>query len=378
MDKSAVLLNDAERKRASVCRIARTAVENDHPKEILESRYYFQYGRYVHAYRIPFNFMIRYTSVGSIRLAYRVATVAILLALFAAHLGRVTSALRASDTSRAAAAFGFAAITAALLLFSGLDIFSQSLTHGPSDIVLFAAFAWLSLKPTCATVCTGGEAAALGALAFGFDFLHGTVPMMLAIIVGCAGLRAFGNELPVPLRSTVRLVIAFVVGIAGAVAIKLAATMSVAGLAAVPTFFRPLIYRMTGHRISSPNDDVFTMLDVARSLAASAGNIGWGEKWVPIVALMAALTFALFAFKRVVSGAVRPRQRLAIFTALASIAVIFVWYAVFLNHTAVHAMWMVRLLAWPIGMGCACLVLGIVSSRGRSPDLIAPKQSHFT
>ena len=56
--------------------------------------------------------------------------------------------------------------------------------------------------------------------------------------------------------------------------------------------------------------------------------------------------------------------------ALASIAVIFVWYAVFRNHTAIHAKWMVRLLAWPIGMGCACLVLALASGRGSSKAAI--------
>jgi hypothetical protein len=348
------LLNDAHGKLVSECAIARAAVADDNPRKLFKPERYFSYGRYIHAYRIPFNLLITYTEVGPIRVAYRITAILILLGTIAAQVVRLTSALRASNSGRAVAAYCFANIAVALLLFSGLDLFAQSLTHGPSDIVLFSAFAWLSLRPPLLNIRTDGEAAAFGALAFGFDFLHGTVPMMLAILVGCAGLRAFGNRMPVRFMSTVRLVVAFMTGVVAAVAIKLAAVLSVQGWAKVQDFFGELTYRMSGN--------AFTLTDIVWALGGAAHEIGWGQTSVALLAVISGIAFALFALMRLVSGAIEPEKRQAVLTALASIAVIFVWFMVFRNHTVLHSGWMVRLLAWPIGMGCACLVLALASA----------------
>jgi hypothetical protein len=353
--------HDAQGKPVPECTIARAAVAGDNPRGIFKPVQYFSYGRYIHAYRIPFNLLIRYFDVGPIRAAYRICAILLLLATIAAQLGRVASAMRASRPARAVAASCFAGIAAALLLFSGLDLFAQSLTHGPSDILLFSAFAWLSLRGPLSNIRADGEAAALGALAFGFDFLHGTIPMMLAILVGCAALRAFGNALPVRWPSIVRLVAAFTTGIFAAVAVKLAALWSVLGWGGVTSFFGRLIYRING--------DSFTLKDEVWALGAAAHEIGWGVTWVAVLVVAAGLAGALFALVRAVSGPVEPEKRQAIVAALASIAVIFVWYIVFRNHTALHAGWMVRLLAWPIGMGCACLALALAS--GRKPAATA-------
>jgi hypothetical protein len=346
-----VLLVDAQGNRRTECSIAIQAVQSAFPRELLPPDRYFPYSRYVHGYRIPFHVFISAVPLAEIRLLYRTVVVTLLILILAGQVYRSYRAFGSSDRSQGAAALAFAGITTSLLLFSGIDLFSQSLTHGPSDIILIAALGWLSLRPYRPGIKFDVVVAALAGLAFGFDFMHGTVPMMLAIILGSMALQAFAAREQILPIDLVRSCGAFFLGVSGAVAAKLLAVLAVVGWEGVASFFGQLSYRLGG--------DNYALADVVGALRASTVMIGWGMSFFPKAAVILGLAAAAGAALLVLFGRMAAWRRMAVLTALLSIATILAWYALFRNHTAIHAGFMVRLLAWPIGAGPACLLLAM-------------------
>ncbi len=359
-------LTDAEGNIVSQCTIARTAVYSDRPLEVFEAEAYFSYGRYVHAYRIPFNLAVTLGPLSTLRMIYRIVGVAILLGLVAVHGTRGMTALRTSGLRAAALPFSFAAIAAAFLGLFGLDLFGPSFTHGPADILLFAAFGWLSLRRTLPD--SGGwdfSAALLAALAFGFDFLHGTIPLMFAILLGCTALRSFEANIPLRFADVFRLVFSFGLATAAALATKLLALFALVGSEGLAGYFGQLSARMSGadHSIG----------DVIFALRYGTAQIGWGYG-APIQLMVAiALLSALYALLLLPTRRVAARDRTVLVTGLASMAAIFIWYMLFRNHTAIHTWWMVRLLTWVIVMGPACLFMALVSGRESLGKTASPR-----
>ncbi len=356
-------MTDAAGDRLPECTIARRAVFSDRPLEIFEAERYYSYGRYVHSYRIPFNLAVALGPLSNLRMIYRVAGVAILLCLLVIHGARALSALRASGVRAAAVPFSFCAIAGAFLFLFGLDLFGPSFTHGPADILLFIAFGWLSLRPSLPGA--GGwdlAAALLAALAFGFDFLHGTVPLMFALLLGCAALRSIDAERSLRLVDVGRITFSFGLATVAALATKLFALFVLVGSKELAGYFGQLSHRMggAGHSI----------WDVIYALRYGSYQIGWGYGG-PIQFLVAvALVSALLALFLLPTRWVAAQERMALVTALASIAAIIAWYMLFRNHTAIHTWWMVRLLTWVIVMGPTCLLLALISGRRGQRDQV--------
>ncbi len=356
-----VPLLDAQGNVQTECAIAIAAVQSASPRELLPQESYFPYSRYVHGYRIPFQLLISAVSLADIRVLYRAVVVALLILVLAGQLFRCRRALARSDRSQAVAALAFAGVSASFLAFSGIDLFAQSLTHGPSDMILYAALGWLSFRPFRPGVKFDLTVAGLAGLAFGFDFLHGTVPMMLAIIIGSTALQAFAAQAQIRPMVLARLLGAFVLGAGGAVAAKLLAVLVLIGWDGVFLFFSQLAYRVGG--------EGFSLIDVVRALAANAVLLGWGIEPAPYLALLLAVLGAAGAiFLLLFDRRMPPWRKMAVLTGLLSIAAILAWYAIFRNHTVIHAGFMVRMLAWPIGMGPACLLLAAFALReGEAP-----------
>jgi hypothetical protein len=360
-------LSDSDATRITECRIARDAVYSDDPTALYEAERYYPYSRYVHAFRIPFNLLVSVTPVSTIRAIYRWSAVGLLGVLLAVAVVRGLRARRSGELDRAAAFLGFATIAGAFLAFYGLDLFGTSLTHGPADLLLYAALAWLALgarEPTPGAWDV--TAAVLGALAFGFEFLHGTLPLMVAIILGAAALRNLASGSRCGVAGAARLVGAFALGTAGALAAKLLAIYGLEGADGVRGFLGQLHYRMDG--------EDFSLRDVVRFLNWAIFQIGWGSRGLALAALAAGMAGALLAAGLLAFGQVRREDRTVVLTALASIAVIFAWYPLFRNHSAIHAAFMVRLLVWPIGMGLACVwIVWAGRSAGRPKQEGAPE-----
>jgi len=345
-----VVFNDYPiQTKLTECQIARTATFSNNPRELFSPKIYFPYYRYIHAYRIPFNILIEITSVDVIRIIYRCVIILLLLTTILCHVWRTIHSIRLEQVRAAAASACFVIVASGMGIFSGLDLFAQSLTHGPSDILIFSAFAWLSLRKDSLGVRYDIQVATLGALAFAFDFLHGTIPLTLAIVLGCAGLRAFGRAAPAPLASAGRAATVFVVGVVAAAATKLLTLIAVSGWHDITGFYYQLRYRMDGGEHS--------LAQAASALWSSSSHIAGGLSMVGGAAIAFSLLCTLIVPVAAFMPSISSKDRRAILTAWLSMCTIFCWYVVFRAHSAVHAPFMVRLLAWPISMGPACLMM---------------------
>ncbi len=345
-------LLDPQGKVRQECSIAVDAVQSDHPREMLPRAYYLPYDRYVHGYRIPFHVLISVGSLADIRFLYRVLVVGLLLLVIVAHLSRLYRSCRCSTPAEWVSHAGFAVIPASILLFSGIDYYAQSLTHGPSDILLIAAYAWLSLRPLPQGLEADLRTAMLGGLAFGFEFLHGTLPVMLAMVLGCTALHSFRLHTAISSLEVTRSVAACIAGATGAALAKILAAMTALGPTAIAAFLGQLTYRMGG--------EDYLLSEVVARLQSSLHMIAWGVAPIGQLAVVAGIMSALAALLAALFGKMARWRRMAVITALLSIGVIFTWYALFRNHTAIHALFMVRMLAWPIGMGPVALLLAVM------------------
>src|SRR5207247_7192308 len=86
----------------------------------------------------------------------------------------------------------FVLLSLIFMRFYGLAFFAPSLTHAPSDILLFVAIAvmsWLNL-PSTSSRLLGVLGGIFGALVVAFDFLHGALPLGLAALLGCVAMKA--------------------------------------------------------------------------------------------------------------------------------------------------------------------------------------------
>ena len=332
------------------CQLARASVYADEPRSLYENERYLPYSRYVHAYRIPFNLMIYVAPASTIREIYRWAGVLSLIGVVAAHIYRTVVATGPKRLEKVTSYIGFAILSGTFLAYFGLDLFGPSFTHGPADLLLFLALAWLSLF---ARDPHGGAwvltSAVLGALAFSFEFLHGTLPLMIAIILGAAALRAFAASRELSLADLAVLIGAFGLGTAGSIAAKLTAVFAVEGTEVIHVLSNKLVFYTAG---GDPS-----YFELAGRLFRALDFIGWGSRVPVLLALCIGGCGAVLATVALTTGLLRPALRSAIFASLVSIAIIPIWYAVFLNHSWIHAQFMVRLLAWPIGMGLVCLLL---------------------
>jgi hypothetical protein len=125
----------------------------------------------------------------------------------------------------------------------------------------------------------------------------------------------------------------------------------IAFLADQESFASLLLYRMFG----APSPESGTSLTLGYLLASYrrwSSLIGWGSPNVGTALVLAAL--ALFAIESWrTRNITMPPVLLACWL---GVAVLLVWAAVFLNHTAVHPYFMARLLVIPV-IGAAILVM---------------------
>src|SRR5437867_13103199 len=99
---------------------------------------------------------------------------------------------RPSEGDHVSQAVFFVMLSLLFMRFYGLRLFAPSLTHAPSDILLFVAIAVMSLLNITRTsdrmLCV--LCGIFGALVFALDFLHGALPLGLAALIGCVAMKA--------------------------------------------------------------------------------------------------------------------------------------------------------------------------------------------
>jgi hypothetical protein len=320
----------------------------------------------MHAFRLPAYLLLEKFDVGAIRRLYRMLAFGGLVMILVTHmllmLWRVERAdKRLREGAHVFQGVFFVMLSLIFMRFYGLELFAPSLTHAPSDILIFITIAVISLLNITSTsyrmLC--GLCGIFGALVFAFEFLHGALPLGLAALLGCVAMKADRQASVGQIATTVFLSGAsFMVGAGAALLVKLVTVAVTFGPQAVADFFAQLHYRTTGGR-GGALSDVWIRLNESLDVLFFEDS-RFSRALLVVTGLVLSVAYGM-AHARATRTSVVQAHAL-----LLSVLVIGLWYVVFRNHTVIHAGSMVRLLVWPLiaTVGMVIVTISGVAHRG--------------
>ena len=321
------------------------------------------YHRYLHGQRVVAALALAAVSPAALGWITLTANAALLLLVLVPALRRWNAGWRER---------GYAAIAATLLAFAGLWLFGIYFSFGLSDLVLAAFLA-------CAYhfgVARGGERGFVTTVAlFGtatalFEFLTGGIPFGLALLLGVVALDGPADRTGL-LRRAFHGSVIFILSVALTFAVKLALVLLLVDPNVLADFRSALATRvgatfaemlppqeiawLAAHGIEPSRLDehwIFALAYMLARLGYATFVVGYGS---PILG-MAIMGIAVVASAMLLLRRARAVRHDAIGSArwlilLASALVMPVWSVIFLNHTLLHAIWMVRPFAWFIALG---------------------------
>ncbi|HYH23007.1 MAG TPA: hypothetical protein VD995_30720 [Azospirillum sp.] len=329
----------------------------------------YVYHRYLHGHRLFARVLAPYVpplALGAITL---VATHALVLVLLGAALAQAAARGGAGSAPGRARDHAFAALALAFLLFYGLGLFGWNFSLALPDVVIlgFILFAYrypLGRLGERAFVLT---VAGFGVLTAVFEFLTGGIPLGLTVLLGMVALGEAPDRRALVWRAVLGTAV-FGTAIAACFAIKLAFLVLYAGPGEAATFFASLSERTGGRFVYG-----LTPADLARAqhfgfdLGAAEGRLlpslayllfrlgeashriafGSGALGTAVLAGATVLvpTLAVLAW-RAPAGADARLPRAETVLLLLTPLVLLLWFLAFVNHTILHAVWMVRVLVW--------------------------------
>jgi len=304
--------------------------------------------------------------------------VLLLVLIPAAHRGRAPGAWRDR---------GFAAIAAMLLLFDGLWLFGIYFSFSLSDLVLagFLAMAYHhglahAPEPKFATAV-----AWFGVATAAFEVLTGGIPFGLALLLGVVALDGPADATALLRRAWHGSVI-FMLAILVSFVCKLALVTLLVDPNALTDFRAAFATRLGVGPISAlPAHELAWVASLGIDVAAIGHS--WGLSVLYMLARLGYATFVIgygspvagmliigLAFGATVVLLIRrlrhstdaaTRMRLALLSV--SALVMPVWSLVFLSHTLLHAIWMVRPFAWFVALA-GLLALWPAADHSRVPS----------
>jgi hypothetical protein len=324
------------------------------------------YHRYLHGQRVFAALALAIVSPEALGWITLLGNAVLLLAVFFPALRRHNAGWRER---------GYAVIAATLLLFDGLWLFGIYFSFGLSDLVLATFLAWAYYSGSAhreeSSFVTAVALFGVGTAVF--EFLTGGIPFGLALMLGIVALDG-PAEREALLRRAFHGTIIFAIAIVLTFAFKLALVM---------LFVDPNVLTDFGTALSTRLGSTFAQNIPAQEIAwLSAHGIDVSaleRHWFLALAYMLArLGYATFVIgygspvfgMAIMGGAVlssailfvqrardrdsvaRTRLLILLFSAL----VMPLWSVVFLNHTLLHAIWMVRPFAWFIALAGILLV----------------------
>lgn len=319
------------------------------------------YHRYLHGQRVFAALALAVVSPQALGWITLLANVVLLLSVLVPALRRRHDSWRNR---------GYAVIAATLLLFDGLWLFGIYFTFGLSDLVL-AAFLACSYHCKLANAPEPKFAVAValfGAATAIFEFLTGGIPFGFALLLGIIALEGPADR-DALLRRAFHGTCIFALAIALTFAIKLTLVMLFVDPSVLADFRGALSTRVgssfvanlppseiawvSAHGIDVASHDrhwAFAVLYMLARLGYATFVIGYGSPVLGMSIMGAAVlaTAALLVRHSRVRRDSTSRTRLLIL--FASALVMPVWSLAFLNHTLLHAIWMVRPFAWFIAL----------------------------
>ena len=320
------------------------------------------YHRYLHGQRI-FAVLVR-----AVISPYALGWITLLLNALFLLLVLVPAARRSASGRRDAwRERGYAAIAAMLLFFSGLWLFGIYFSFGLSDLVL-AVFLAYAYHRRVAEVRFAAAVAVFGVCTAIFEFLTGGIPFGLALLLGVVALDGPPDR-NVLLRRAFHGTVIFAGAIVLTFAIKIALVMLFVDASALADFRSSLAVRVGSSFVASlPPQEiawlsrfgidvatlerswVLTVLYMLARLGYATFVIGYGSPVLGMTIMGAAVIVVVVMFIRHARKPEDDIARTRLLILFASALVMPLWSLVFLSHTLLHAIWMVRPFAWYIAL----------------------------
>ncbi|MEJ0076074.1 MAG: hypothetical protein WDO17_11605 [Alphaproteobacteria bacterium] len=319
------------------------------------------YHRYLHGQRVFAALALAVVSPAALGWITLLANALLLLSVLVPALRRRNEGWREH---------GYAAIAATLLLFDGLWLFGIYFSFSISDLVL-AAFVACAYH---AGIARGDERRFVTAVAlFGvataiFEFLTGGIPFGLALLLGLVALdgpadrdallwRAFHGSLifalAIALTFAIKLVLVMLFVDPNVLADFRSALSTRVGASFIDSLPPQEVAWLAAHGIDVASLDrhwIFALLYMLARLAYATFVIGFGSPVLGMIIMGAAVIASAALLIRRWRNAPRGVARTRLLILLGSALVMPAWSLVFVNHTLLHAVWMVRPFAWFIAL----------------------------
>jgi len=331
---------------ANPCAILKKLISGTPPDAEL-----YYYDRYVHGATVLLRYLLPHFRIGQIRSLYRATLTGILVAGLALTLIGIARYRRFAE-------FAVLAITfLALTRFFGLESFSQSLGHGPADLIAatyvlsIAVMVSAPVGPAVVIIA----AALFGSLTIVFELFTGGVPLGLAMVIGLASLGVRSEDQSREFMLTSCATVAFCAAAVVTYLLKVAATSYIAGPGVIADIAGQLVHYSPGSELG-PN--VFAAAAaIARSIGVLAGGMTLLASAFALGAIAAGGYGLRYTLRQVSSPAIRRRTILL----AVSVLPIPAWFMVFPNQVAIHAWFMDRIIVWVIAAGFSVFLLAIVA-----------------
>ncbi len=366
------------------CETLREFLEN--PQTAPVDKYYH---RYLQGFRTPAAILFTFMSVN---LAFKsILFISIALLLVGLYSGgkRAVGATRAAVTveGRYAALQSETPtflILVSFALFFGLSEFGARITHGLWGVAIIGFIVWAfntdlyRMRFARFVVAI----ALFGALIAQFEFFTGAAPLGLAVTIGIVALRSQhvveASEFWERIWTAAS---AFFVGFVACYLFKLLVVGLVFGWAELGTMSGKLTERAWGDYTDEINIATalefgfdprgqstyspYSLFFVIAKLAYSTTSIAFGSRIMGICAVAAGVISLLVGAVYLLFRRQQTVQRPVVYALLLSVAVIPVWYLLFLGHTIVHTRFMVRPLVWIIAIGAIFACWTVIDLRRR-------------
>jgi hypothetical protein len=315
----------------------------------------YHYDRYVHGAVVTLRYLLPRHEISHIRAMYRRALTGTLVIGFGLCLIGIARGKRVP-------AFAVLAVTfLALLRFFGLEFFSQSLGHGPADLIIasYAVAITLMLFTSTGPVLAVLAAAIFGGLTVVFELFTGGVPLGLAMVLGLSSLAVRPDARPRGIRVALWAASAFLIAAAVVYLLKLLTVAYVADGRVIAD----ILHKLRAYSAAADGLDPVPLLS---QVAGSAGVLVGGMTLLARSAVAGGIVAGVYGaswIRRHVQDS-GTRQHAALLAI--SILPIPLWCLVFINQVGNHAWFMDRILVWPIAAGFGLFVMAM-TVRGSEP-----------
>jgi hypothetical protein len=311
----------------------------------------YYYDRYVHGGVVVLRALAPHMDLKTVRTLYRnVQTALLMLGLAVVLVG-----LARGVNPPIMAVLGVSIV--AFMRYFGLESFSQSLGHGPADIILAAYLLMLAIM-ALAPVGLGMTilaAAVIGALSIIFELFTGGFQLGLAMAIGLAPLVTRPGPRPAVIATAAA--VAFVGAGAIVYLLKMFAVVLIAGQGvatdAAGELLRLTIFSWQGNGLR----------EGGRAFIESLGVLAGGMWLLSAATVLLAAVVGLFGLHRLLTRhpdhAVREQ---AILLALSSL-IMPAWCLGFSNLMILHAWFTDRILVWVIAAGFGLFLLALIPQR---------------